>query len=70
MTKPPEDKVEEDGAKELAFAPRFRPKGGDDALHYVERLKDEPARFSCLGLGFVPFLLVVAAAVVLWWVMA
>lgn len=39
--------------------------GGQAALDEVERLKRAPARFSFLGLGCLPWLVILAVAVVL-----
>jgi hypothetical protein len=42
------------------------PDGGRAILGEVARLKGQPARFSCLGLGCVLWLVILASAVVLW----
>jgi hypothetical protein len=45
------------------------PDGGQAALDEVERLKSQPAHFNCLGLGCLPWLVIIAIAVALWFVL-
>ena len=39
--------------------------GGKGALDWITRMKGQPARVGCLGLGCLPWLVIVAA-IVLW----
>lgn len=43
--------------------------GGNEALEWITRMKGQPARFGCLGLGCLPWLAILVAAIVLWLVL-
>lgn len=49
--------------------PAEPPQSGDEILREVERLKREPMRFKCFGMSFGLLVIVLALALLLWWLL-